>query len=143
MKQYIRCRAIIIKDGQMLVVNQNIHHNFWALPGGKLEFGETPIECMKRELLEELGVTAQVGQLLYVSTFTEAEIQKHHVEFIFQIDNPEDFTDQLDLTATHAFELSELAWLVPNSDKMALRPNQIQTDFDQGKLGRLPVKWIW
>ena len=35
----------------------------YAFPGGKLELGETLQECIKRELKEELGIEAEVGDL--------------------------------------------------------------------------------
>ncbi len=35
----------------------------WELPGGKLEEGETLKDCLKRELMEEMGLKVQVGSL--------------------------------------------------------------------------------
>jgi mutator protein MutT len=36
----------------------------WELPGGRLERGETPESCLKREIREELSILVDVGRLL-------------------------------------------------------------------------------
>jgi ADP-ribose pyrophosphatase YjhB (NUDIX family) len=36
----------------------------WELPGGRIEIGESPRECVEREIREELDVVVEAGELL-------------------------------------------------------------------------------
>ena len=42
------------------------HPGTWGLPGGKLEYGETPEECIVRETLEETGLSVRVVDKRYL-----------------------------------------------------------------------------
>ncbi len=56
--------AIIAREGRILLLRRapgQKHAGFWEFPGGKTEPGETPQDCLARELWEELGITGQVG----------------------------------------------------------------------------------
>ncbi|MBN2223471.1 MAG: (deoxy)nucleoside triphosphate pyrophosphohydrolase [Deltaproteobacteria bacterium] len=64
------CAAAIIREGRVLVGRRNRYiddSGRWELPGGKLMAGEDPRACLARELLEEFGVRAQVGDLFAVT----------------------------------------------------------------------------
>jgi len=57
----IEVAAGIIRDGcgRILIARRRpgkAQAGFWEFPGGKLEPGETAEECLKRELLEEMGI---------------------------------------------------------------------------------------
>jgi 8-oxo-dGTP diphosphatase len=55
--------AVIETDGRVLI-GKRMAGRFsgrWEFPGGKIEEGETPEECLTRELREELGIEARIG----------------------------------------------------------------------------------
>ena len=64
--------AIIQKDNKFLVGRRAPSEKspgLWEFPGGKLEHGETLQECIKRELKEELGINAEIGDLFLHYTY--------------------------------------------------------------------------
>ena len=60
--------AILKKDGKILIAKRKtgdeLFAGLWEFPGGKVEEGETPEECMARELKEELDIEVEVGELI-------------------------------------------------------------------------------
>ena len=55
MRRIFKAAALIIKDKKLLIAKP-IGKPFFINPGGKYEEGESPEECLKRELKEELEV---------------------------------------------------------------------------------------
>jgi len=56
--------AVIIQDGKVLVCQRTRHQTMplkWEFPGGKIEEGEQPRDALRRELEEELGIDAKIG----------------------------------------------------------------------------------
>jgi len=59
--------AIIKKHGKILATQRSEFMRMplkWEFPGGKINDGEQPEECLARELMEELGVKVEVGRPL-------------------------------------------------------------------------------
>jgi 8-oxo-dGTP diphosphatase len=56
--------ALIAKDGKLLVCQRTRHQTMplkWEFPGGKIEEREQPRDALYRELEEELGILATIG----------------------------------------------------------------------------------
>lgn len=56
--------ALIFKENQILVCQRTKYQTMplkWEFPGGKIEDGEQPREALRRELDEELGIDATIG----------------------------------------------------------------------------------
>lgn len=67
---HVAC-AIIERDGQVLAAQRSASMSLplkWEFPGGKIDPGETPEQCLRRELVEELDVVISVGPALAPTT---------------------------------------------------------------------------
>lgn len=69
--------AIWVENGRVLIARRRAgvsQAGLWEFPGGKVRPGETPPQCLQREIQEELGVTITVGDFFGESTYAyEAE----------------------------------------------------------------------
>ena len=57
---------ILVKCNDKYLVAFNKWRNQWEIPAGGLEQGETPRECVERELLEETGFNIDISELKFV-----------------------------------------------------------------------------
>ncbi|MEX0881621.1 MAG: NUDIX domain-containing protein [Candidatus Saccharimonadales bacterium] len=57
------------KDGKIMVVRDNKNEEVFILPGGKIEEGESDLECLEREVKEELSVDIKPGSAKFIHAF--------------------------------------------------------------------------
>lgn len=64
-KKIVVSAAVIKRNGKIYIQQRpqkGLMGGLWEFPGGKLEKGESPEDCLKREILEELGVQIAIKQ---------------------------------------------------------------------------------
>lgn len=69
---HVTC-AIVERDGLVLATQRGPGMSLagkWEFPGGKIDPGETPADCLRRELVEELALDVRLEASLPPSTHT-------------------------------------------------------------------------
>ena len=68
----VATKAIIAKDGKILMTRDNKDAAIWDLPGGRINVGENVDTGLKREIMEELGVDIRFKALVYSEQLVRA-----------------------------------------------------------------------
>lgn len=78
--------VILNKNNEILFLLRSEKDDFlpgqWDIPGGGLEYGETPEEGLKREIMEECGLELKILKAIAASTYFMGEVQRIDVSFL-------------------------------------------------------------
>ena len=118
---HVGAYGFIIRDGRIALIKKarGGYKGLLDIPGGGIEHEETPEEALKRELMEEAGVTVTNHQLLKATSRTfswnvdENIIENlHHIGILYKVEVLEDTlksdADGLDSNGCNYYEISEL-----------------------------------
>jgi len=105
--------CIVEKDGKYLMLHRikkdnDMHKGLWVGLGGKFEAGESPEDCVIREVYEESGLKIQNPKLAGILTFPNGVGVNDEVWYVF-LYTATDFTGDL-----KACDEGELAWIDKN-----------------------------
>jgi ADP-ribose pyrophosphatase len=67
--------AIVFRNNRVLLVRRGRppSQDLWAIPGGRVEIGETLQEAAEREILEETGITIRAQEPVYTFDYIERD----------------------------------------------------------------------
>jgi 8-oxo-dGTP pyrophosphatase MutT (NUDIX family) len=96
--------------GRVLMVEPT-YKDYWEIPGGYVETGESPLDAAVREVQEELGITPPLGRLLAVD-WAPSEAEGDKVLYLF--DGGQLTSESLAKITLQADELKSFAFVAPN-----------------------------
>lgn len=87
-----RVAGVAVRNGNVLL-HRIEGEEFWCLPGGRVELGESAEQALVREMDEEIGVRCGVGRLLWVvENFFQVDGTSHHeLGLYFLLNLPDGF----------------------------------------------------
>lgn len=105
--------GVAIKDGKVLMVKRGREpfKGKWMFPAGFIDYGEHPLEAVKREFKEETGLLVTSGKLLDVVQVDDDPRESGHYNFFYLVE----FEDRGEVH-TDEEENEEIAWLDLNSE---------------------------
>lgn len=102
-------KAIII-DGNnnvLLVRDPRMEEVVWEIPGGRMNVDEEPREAVAREIMEELGVVIEVGEVVHMEQFFHVSEGKRAFVIVYKAS----LVDSSKLFSLDNAEISEIAWV--------------------------------
>ena len=119
MADFNKVGALILRDDRLLLCRKNRDTSKLILPGGRVEAGESDVDCLTRELREELGEVV-LRNVEYVGTYEDrAAFDDPAVVKTLRIAL---YRGDMVGAPTPASEITEIVWFGPDSDVAELTP---------------------
>lgn len=115
-RPYVAAGVLFFDNAGRILLVQPTYKDYWDIPGGYVETGETPAQAATREVFEELSIEARVGSLL-VADWAPHPDEGDKLLLVF--DGGTLTPDQLDGIRLQADELASYAFRDP-ADAIAL-----------------------
>jgi len=83
----IRVSGILMKEDKILFVKHRKNgEEYYLLPGGGVDFGESFETALKREFMEEVNLEIVVKNLCYISEGVDPKGEKHLISMVFLVE---------------------------------------------------------
>ncbi|MCC6659545.1 MAG: NUDIX domain-containing protein [Phycisphaerales bacterium] len=133
-------RAAIFRDGRVLLC-RNVESGYLFLPGGHVEFGESALAAVARELQEEAGIAVVVGGCAMVdeNAFQAANGRRHHeVNVVFHVELVDPAAEIRSRESHIEFLWADLAAVVD----LDLRPDAHRAWLASGAAAEGGTEWV-
>ena len=116
----LRVGAIIMRDGKFLMAGNKMRPQYLYSVGGRIKFGETAEEAVKREVLEETGYELEIDRLgfvhenyFYGDAKTNLGMLIYEISFFYYMKVPDDFAPEC-MSFTEDDSEEFLRWITPD-----------------------------
>lgn len=133
----VRAAAIIIHNNKVLL-HKNKYEDYYALLGGRTQIGESSIETVKREVMEEIGKEIEVtGYCCTIENFFNfRDSEYHEIMFVHLAEFVNDEDKKIEETLQNVEEKERLEYKWIDLDKIndyKIKPEQIKKVLSEGK----------
>ncbi|KOU97744.1 MULTISPECIES: NUDIX hydrolase [Streptomyces] len=130
--------AIVVDDDGRVLLQRRADNEMWALPGGKMELGESIGDCAVRETLEETGISVEIVGIVgtytnpgHVFAYDDGKVRQ---EFSICL-----LARPTGGTLRSSDESLEVAWFSPEDTDDLQMVSSIRKRIDDWRAGRGPV----
>ncbi|MBF4998406.1 NUDIX domain-containing protein [Nocardia sp. BSTN01] len=130
--------VVVVDDSGNVLLQRRVDNGLWALPGGKMELGESLAECGIRETKEETGLEVEIIGIVgtytnprHVFAYDDGEVRQ---EFsICLLGKP------VGGTLAVSDESHEVSWFTPDEVDRLPMVESIRRRFEDWRSGAYPV----
>lgn len=116
--------AAVIDDGGRILLIQRADNEKWAMPGGALEVGETPLEGVLREVLEESGTRCQPVALVGIFDSRRCGLaSRYHLYLVTFLFRPVAGIEPE--APSHAHEVLDVRWFAEDALPEDIHPGSL------------------